>query len=132
MKEISFIDNRDYVLFLPKIYWKIFFSYRRFNVSRKKSIGKMFTKVYKSYFSNSYSVFWKYLCYYKKEFDSYEDFLDSHYNLTDMELKSLNSITLRYSQGARLNSYNFLLDIKSIREKLENYLGGKFFNYYED
>lgn len=129
MKEISFVDNRDYVLFLSSIYLKLFFSYRRFNISRKDFIGKSLRKVYKSYFSNSYSVFWEYLRYYKKEFDSYKDFLDSHYNLTNIELNSLKSITLRCSQGTWLNLHNYLLEIKNIRRKLEDYLGGKFFNY---
>lgn len=129
MKKISFIDNRDYVLFLPNIYWKLFFSYRKFNISRKDFIGKSLKKVYKSCFSNSYSVFWEYLRYYKKEFDKYKDFLDFHYNLTDIELKSLNSITLRCSQGKWLNSTNYLLTIKNIRKKLEDYLGGNFYNY---
>lgn len=129
MREINFIDNRDYVLFLPNIYFKRFFSYKKFNISRKDFIGRCLRKVYKSYFSNSYSVFWEYLRYYKKEFDSYKDFLDSHYNLTDIELDSLNSITLRCSQGTWLNLHSYLLDIKNIRRKLEDYLGGKFFNY---
>ncbi|MBD5411484.1 MAG: hypothetical protein HDR51_01880 [Treponema sp.] len=129
MREISFIGNRDYVLFLPSIYFKQFFSYKKFNISRKDFIGSCLQKVYKSYFSNSYSVFWEYLRYYKKEFDSYKDFLDSHYNLTDIELDSLNSITLRCSQGTWLNSHNYLLNIKNIRRKLEDYLGGEFFDY---
>lgn len=127
MKEINFIDNKDYVLFLPTIYWRIILSYKKFNVSRHNFIGRILERIYKSYFSNSYSVWLEYFFYYRKEFNNYKDFLDIHYNLTDVELKSLNSITLRCSKRIRIAQYDYLLHVRSIREKLEDYLGGEFY-----
>ena len=129
MKEITFIDNWEYILFLPNIYWKIILSYGKFKISRNGFIGRLLKKVYKSYFSNSYSVFEEYIKYYRKEFNTYKDFLDSHYNLTEIELRNFNSLGLRCSKECWFNSHNYILDIKSIREKLENYLGGKFYTY---
>lgn len=126
MEGINFIDNKDHVLFLPTIYWRTFFSYKKFNVSRHDFIGRNLGRLYKFYFSNSYSVWLEYFFYYRKEFNNYKDFLDIHYNLTDEELKSLNSITLRCSKRIRMLPCHYLIHVNAVRENLENYLGGEF------
>lgn len=131
MKKVSFIDKRDYVLFLPCVYLKILLSYKNFNISHNGFMGNILKKIYNSRFSNSYSVYLEYLRYYKKEFSTYREFLDTHYNLTDIELKYMDSIALRCSKSERLASQNYLLYVKSIRDKLNNYFSGEFF-IYED
>ena len=129
MKRINFVDKQDYVLFLTIVYFKIFLSYKIFNISRKGFIGIVLKNIYRTRFSNSYSVYLEYLKYYRKEFDTYSEYLDCHYNLIESELNSLSSIFLRCSKKERFSSHNNLLYVKSVREKLNNYFGGKFYSY---
>lgn len=129
MKKINFIDKHDYVLFLPNIYFKIFLSYKNFNISRKGFLGVVLKNIYRTRFSNSYSVYFEYLKYYRKEFNTYKEFLDCHYNLVEFELNNLLSIFLRCSRTGKFSSHNNLLYVKTIREKLNNYFGGKFYIY---
>ena len=129
MRKINFIDKRDYVLFLPIIYFRILQSYNKFNISRNDFIGGVLKSVYKSRFSNSYSVFLEYLKFYRKEFDTYRDFLDSYYNLTEFELNSLTSIFLRCSKAERLSPQYYLLYVKTIRDKLNTFFSGEFYIY---
>ena len=129
MRKINFIDKYDYVLFLPVVYFKIYSSYKYFNISRKCFLGKVLQNIYQMRFTNSYSVYFEYLKYYRKEFDSYKEFLDYHYNLVEDELDDLLSILLRCSKTERFSLHNNLLYVTSIREKLNNYFGGKFYIY---
>lgn len=129
MRKINFIDKQDYVLFLPITYLRILLSYKDFNISHKGFMGTVLKNIYRMRFSNSYSVYLEYLRYYKKEFKTYKEFLDCYYNLTDFELDNLQSLFLRGSRSERFSSHNHLLYVKSIREKLNNYFGGRFYIY---
>lgn len=129
MKRINFVDKQDYVLFLPIVYLKILLSYKDFNISHKGFMGIVLKNIYRMRFSNSYSVYIEYLKYYKKEFKTYKEFLDCHYNLTEFELDNLLSLFLLGSRTERFSSHNNLLYVKSIREKLNSYFGGSFYIY---
>ena len=132
MNNIYFIDTQNYVLFLPIIKQKIKSSYIEFNITKNSFMGQELRQLYTDIFSKSKNVYWKYKKFYCKEFKTYRDFLSEYYNLTESELNSLDNKSLRYSVKNNEKSYNRLLEIKSIRNKLNQYFNGRFFVYYEN
>lgn len=63
--------------------------YRFFGVKRKSYAGSIVKRIYDYYCGGAKNLFFEYLLFYKKEFESYEQFLLQKYNLFEDEIKDI-------------------------------------------
>ena len=90
-------------------------------------MGDLISKIYDFYCDGAKNLFVEYKKYYRKEFDSYNDFLARKYNLLEFEIKELSSKFLYAKEIKDIKDYSIeqLCENEEIKELLLEFLGGK-------
>jgi hypothetical protein len=137
------IDTGRTIYFNKSFYLKKSYFYKSFGVRPKSYIGQIISRIHDYYFKNSCLLKKDYKKYYKKEYSSFNDYLDKKHNLFQHEIKDLNYHAAFFSnkhiaerfKSSELLSYTY--DDNVIREKMfdilkvENDAFGEL-NFYED
>ena len=130
MNRLNIIILEDYIICRPCVFWKKMFFLRKHNVSPNSYLGIVIEKFLNENFSISsmHNLFIWYILYYRKEFESYEDFLKNYFLLDEHEI-NIKSYFLFFKKRNKSSDYRNFWSIQSIMNKMSNYFGGEFFNH---
>ena len=137
------IDTGRYVYFNKSVHLNKSYFFKSLGVKSKSYIGQVISRIHDYYFINSHSLRKDYKKYYRKEYSSFNEYLDKKHNLFKHEINELNYRVAYYSEKHFAEKYktsNLLshdYDDNIIREKIFDMLnvscdefGG--LNFYED
>ena len=137
------IDTGKTIYFNKSFYLKKSYFYKFFGVKSKSYMGQIISRINDYYFKNSCQLKKDYIKYYKKEYSSFNDYLDKKHNLFQHEIGELNYHTAFFSEkhfAERFKSselLSYIYDDNVIRKKMfdilkvENDAFGEL-GFYED
>jgi len=136
------IDTGNYIFYNKNSIFKKSYFFNILGVISKSYIGSIISRIYDYYFINSRSLNKEYRKYYRKEFNTFEDYLNKKHNLFKYEIDKLNNKNVYYSEkhiAERHVVREFLGDIYEdniIKVRLSNILNldneKQEDDYYED
>ena len=117
-------DNYIFYIWKPRIC--LCGAYKYFGVIRNTYAGSIVERIYSYYCRGSQNTFVIYNIYYKKEFSSFEEFLERKFNLSLEDAKKFNSKflchkELEFQPGISITD---LLNDGNMYETFINFLGG--------
>lgn len=129
---LSILSKSPCVSFDGKLYYvkkfymnKTIFLYY-LGVKSKSYMGSVFARVFDHYFKHSINLYSDYMQFYKKEFNSFEDYLEEKHNLLANEIKIFNnenSYCKFYGNKYRWNIEQLFHD-EEMKEEMWKFFGG--------
>jgi len=92
------IDTGRYIYFNKSFKLKKSYFFKFLDIYPRSYIGQIISRIHDYYFKNSHLLKTEFKKYYKKEFSTFEDFLDKKHNLFKNEIKELNYNNAYYSE----------------------------------
>jgi hypothetical protein len=92
------IDTGRYIFYNKSFRLKKSCFFKCLNINPRSYIGQIISRIHDYYFKNSHLIKKDFKKYYKKEFSSFENFLDKKHNLFQNEIKELNHNNAYYSE----------------------------------
>ena len=88
-------------------------------------MGSVVRRIYDDYCGGAINLYRTYRKYYKKEFSSYEEFLERHFNLFPDEVRSISSKHLYYKDTSFQpeNNITNLIEDLAIANTVKQFLG---------
>lgn len=102
-------------------------AYTYFGVEKKSYFGRLVSRIYDYYCLGATNLFREYKKYYRKEFDSFDSFLEKRYNLFPNEIEQVNSKQLMYKEirdGSDSHIKTLIDEDEHFLKSLEEFLGG--------
>lgn len=112
----------NYVFFIKTRKISLSRAYKHFGVKRKTYMGSVVKRIYNYYCTGADNLFLTYLIHYRKEYQSFREYLEKHFNLFPDEIEKVNSWRL-HGKNLELqpeNNMQALLDDAEIKKQLMN------------
>lgn len=96
-----------------------------FGVKRKSYVGSIVKRIYDYFCGGSKSLFFEYLIYYRKEFDTFKEFLVDKYNMFEPEVEKISSWRLFCKDLSATPDTNIreFLEYSDMRNVIHKWLG---------
>ena len=124
----------NHVFFSPKSIFSLCRAYKFFGVKKNSYMGSVVRRIYDYYCGGATNLYRTYRKYYKKEFSTYEEFLEKHFNLFPDEVKSISSKHLYYKDISfqPANNITNLIQDSEIAKTVKQFLGDEGVDNSED
>ena len=115
----------NHVFFLKKSTVCLGGAYKFFGVKKNSYMGSVVQRIYDYYCGGAINLYRTYRKYYKKEFSTYEEFLEKHFNLFPDEVRSISSKRLYYKDTSFQpeNNITHLIEDLAIENTVKQFLG---------
>lgn len=115
----------NHVFFPKKSIVSLSGAYKFFGVKKNSYMGSIVQRIYDYYCGGAINLYRTYRKYYKKEFSSYEEFLERHFNLFPDEVRSISSKHLYYKDTSFQpeNNITNLIEDLAIANTVKQFLG---------
>ena len=117
----------NHVFFPKKTTVSLCGAYKFFGVKKNSYMGSVVHRIYDYYCEAEINLYRTYRKYYKKEFSSYEEFLEKHFNLFPDEVRSISSKHLYYKDTSFQpeNNITNLIEDSEIANTVKQFLGSE-------
>lgn len=117
----------NHVFFPKKTTVSLCGAYKFFGVKKNSYMGSVVHRIYDYYCEGAINLYRTYRKYYKKEFSSYEEFLEKHFNLFPDEVRSISSKHLYYKDTSFQpeNNITNLIEDSEIANTVKQFLGSE-------